>query len=85
VSSPERTRDDILKEVQDLSWGQFKPLLADAVVAHLEPIQTKYNEVRRDSSYLNSVLKDGADTANEIASKTLVAARTAMGFTPRPQ
>lgn len=85
VSSPERTRDDILKEVQDLSWGQFKPLLADAVVAHLEPIQTKYNEVRRDSSYLNSVLKDGADAANEIASKTLVAARTAMGFTPRPQ
>lgn len=30
-----------------MKWGAFKPLLADAVVAHLEPIQQKYNEVRR--------------------------------------
>lgn len=28
-----------------MKWGGFKPLLADAVVAHLEPIQQKYNEV----------------------------------------
>merc|ERR1719261_616152 len=35
-------RDAILAEVGDLSWGGFKPRLADAVVAHLEPIQLKY-------------------------------------------
>lgn len=28
-----------------MKWGSFKPLLADAVVAHLEPIQRKYDEV----------------------------------------
>lgn len=27
--------------MSDLSWGKFKPLLADAVVAHLEPIQKR--------------------------------------------
>ena len=85
VSPPGRTREDILGEVKDLSWGTFKPLLADAVVAHLEPIQQKYYEVRGDNTYLSSVLKEGADAANEIASKTLEAARTAMGFTPRPK
>ncbi len=77
---PERTREDILEEVQGLSWGEFKPLLADAIVAHLEPIQTRYAEVRADDEYLVSVLKDGADAANNIASRTLRATRVAMGF-----
>lgn len=79
---PERTREDILEEVSDLSWGEFKPLLADAIVNHLEPIQTKYAEVRADDEYLMSVLKDGADAANDIASRTLHATRVAMGFVP---
>jgi tryptophanyl-tRNA synthetase len=34
-----RSREDILAEVQDMSWGQFKPVLSDAVVSHLTPIQ----------------------------------------------
>ncbi len=81
---PGRTKQDILEEVRDLSWGDFKPLLADAVVAHLEPIQKRYELVRKDDAYLNQVLREGADAANEIASKTLHATRVAMGFTPLP-
>ena len=80
---PGRTKEDILEEVGDMSWGDFKPLLAEAIVAHLEPIQTRYHEVRGDEVYLMSVLKQGSDSANEIASKTLKAARVAMGFVSR--
>ena len=25
-----------------MRWGEFKPLLADALVAHLDPIQKRY-------------------------------------------
>uniref|UniRef100_A0A7S2S216 tryptophan--tRNA ligase n=1 Tax=Eucampia antarctica TaxID=49252 RepID=A0A7S2S216_9STRA len=78
---PDRTKEDITKEVKDLSWGDFKPKLADAIIAHLEPIQKKYAEVRGDEEYLTKVLKDGADSANEIASQTLTSAKVAMGFT----
>jgi tryptophanyl-tRNA synthetase len=84
VQPTPRSKDDILREVQDMNWGQFKPLLADAVVAHLEPIQKRYKQVREDETYLMGVLKDGADSANQIASKTLQSARVAMGFTSRP-
>jgi tryptophanyl-tRNA synthetase len=84
VQSTPRSKEDILREVQDMNWGQFKPLLADAVVAHLEPIQKRYKQVREDETYLMDVLKDGADSANQIASKTLQSARVAMGFTSRP-
>ena len=30
-----KTREEITLEVQDMSWGTFKPLLADATVEHL--------------------------------------------------
>lgn len=81
VTPPEKTKEDIMEEIKDMtSWGQFKPILADAIVAHLEPIQTKYYEVRKNEERLNSILEDGAKEANTIASSTLHAARTAMGF-----
>jgi len=80
---PGRTKEDILEEVGGMSWGEFKPLLADAIVNHLEPIQKKYAAVREDKEYLEGVLKDGADAAEEIAVRTLNTAKVAMGFTPR--
>jgi tryptophanyl-tRNA synthetase len=83
VQPTPRSKEEILSEVQELSWGEFKPILADAIVAHLDPIQDKYRKVREDEKYLLGVLKDGADEANQIASKTLQSARVAMGFTSR--
>jgi tryptophanyl-tRNA synthetase len=81
---PDRTKEDIMEEVKDMSWGEFKPVLAEAIVAHLEPIQKRYAEVRKDDEYLNNVLREGAEAANSIASRTLQATRVAMGFTPPP-
>lgn len=75
-----KTRDEILSEVGDMSWGSFKPVLADAVVAHLEPIQKKYNEVMADQGYLDDVLKSGQVAANEVAEQTLLWTKEAMGF-----
>lgn len=77
---PERSREDIMEEVKDMKWGDFKPVLAEAVVAHLEPIQKRYAEVRADEEYLRGVLKEGADAADEIAQRTLKTAKVAMGF-----
>jgi tryptophanyl-tRNA synthetase len=81
---PDRTKEDILEEVKDMTWGEFKPKLADAVVAHLEPIQQRYHEVRADPDYLYQVLREGAEAANAIASRTLHATRVAMGFSILP-
>jgi tryptophanyl-tRNA synthetase len=77
---PGRSREDILEEVKDMAWGEFKPLLADALIRHLEPIQTRYAEVRADDEYLRRVLREGADAADAIAEKTLKGAKVAMGF-----
>jgi tryptophanyl-tRNA synthetase len=77
---PGRSRESILDEVRDLSWAEFKPRLADAVADHLAPIQERYRRVREDDAYLRGVLADGARAADAVASRTLRAARVAMGF-----
>jgi tryptophanyl-tRNA synthetase len=77
---PGRSKEDIIEEVKDLSWGQFKPLLAEAIVKHLEPIQLRYTEVRDNEEELNKILKDGAGAANKLATQTLFKTKVAMGF-----
>ncbi len=65
-----------------MRWGDFKPLLADAVVEHLRPIQTRYNEVIADQTYLDDVLARGAEQANAVANQTLDNCKQAMGYLP---
>lgn len=77
---PDRTKEDIMEEVKDMNWGQFKPALADAIINHLEPIQKRYYEVREDEDELNRILQEGADAANGVAQRTLHATKVAMGF-----
>lgn len=76
------TKEAVITEVSTLRWGDFKPRLADALVNHLQPIQTKYHELMSDVSYIDSVLLQGADAANEVAETTLDACKDAMGFVP---
>lgn len=75
-----RTAEEVADEVRELNWGQFKPLLTDALIAHLEPIQRRYREAVEDPAYLDSVLGDGAARAREIANRTLQDTYDALGF-----
>lgn len=34
-------QDEVVAEVADMSWGSFKPVLTEAVVEHLRPVQSK--------------------------------------------
>lgn len=36
-----RSREEITAECASMRWGAFKPLLTDALVEHLRPVQTK--------------------------------------------
>lgn len=76
----DKTKEEVEEECRDMRWGQFKPLLADAVADHLEPIQKKYDQLMNDKSYLFSVLKDGYEGASEEAERTLDAVKRDLGF-----
>ncbi len=61
-------------------YGHLKLELADAVVSFLEPIQEKYHYLMDNPEHLNSVLKAGAERANQSATQTLRSVQDAVGF-----
>ena len=73
-------RDAAALECADMGWGQFKPLLAEAAVAALEPIQQRYRELMQDRSQLESVLRDGRERASVVAEANVQRVRKSMGF-----
>lgn len=80
VQPMKRSKEDILDEVGDMTWSEFKPVLAEAIIDHLKPIQDRYHEVRSDPDALDEILKQGAHAANEVAQRTLFNSKVAMGF-----
>jgi tryptophanyl-tRNA synthetase len=61
-------------------YGQFKGDVAEAVIALLEPIQARYEELRSDPGELSRLLALGADKAREASAPTLAAMYDRMGF-----
>jgi tryptophanyl-tRNA synthetase len=64
-------------------YGQFKSDVAEAVIAMLEPIQTRFHDIRSDSAELTRLLRAGADKARDAAEPTLAQIYDRMGFVPR--
>ncbi|MCG5058197.1 MAG: tryptophan--tRNA ligase [Limnoraphis sp. WC205] len=75
-----QTKDQVTVQCQDMGWGQFKPLLTEAAIEALKPIQEKYKAVMSDLAYLESVLKDGREKAEAVANATLKRVKTALGY-----
>ncbi|KHN10178.1 Tryptophan--tRNA ligase [Glycine soja] len=78
-----KTKEEVVQECQNMNWGAFKPLLTDALIDHLHPIQVRYEEIMSDSGYLDGVLAQGARNAADIADSTLNNVYQAMGFLKR--
>ena len=61
-------------------YGDLKAASAQAVIAMLEPIQTRYFELLNDQGELMRLLHKGNARAKEVASTTLSRAQKAIGF-----
>jgi tryptophanyl-tRNA synthetase len=61
-------------------YGALKGELADALVAHIEPIRDRANELLTDTAELDSLLAEGAHRANAMAEETLAKVYERIGF-----
>jgi tryptophanyl-tRNA synthetase len=61
-------------------YGAFKADVAEAVVAVLDPIRTRYEELRGDESQLRELLARGAEKASSVAAPKLEQMYERMGF-----
>ena len=75
-----RGREAAAAECSEMGWGQFKPLLAEATVAALDPIQKRYHELMEDRAQLLAVLETGRQRAGAVADASVQRVRAALGF-----
>ena len=73
-------REAAATECSAMGWGQFKPLLAEATVAALEPIQKRYQDLMADRGQLLAVLETGRERASAVADASAQRVRAALGF-----
>jgi len=73
------TLQQIEEKYEGQMYGAFKKDLAEHVVAKLEPLQTKYNEIR-SSGAIHDILKQGAEQVAVVANQTLRDVKERMGF-----
>ena len=76
-------RDAAAAQCAQMGWGAFKPLLAEAAVEALRPVQERYAELSADPAELDRVLAQGRERAETVAQATLERTREALGFLPR--
>jgi tryptophanyl-tRNA synthetase len=74
------TVEQVLGKAAGQGFGQFKPLLADALVGLIAPIRQRLEELRRDPAELDRILAEGASRASALGQPILDRARTAVGL-----
>lgn len=66
--------------VGSLMFMEIKDELADAIYQELKPIQERRKKIESDQTYVDKVLKEGAEKAREIAFQTVKEVRKKMGL-----
>jgi tryptophanyl-tRNA synthetase len=73
-------REAIEPRFDGQGYGHLKMAVADVVIATLEPIQRRWQEIMEDPGYLDDVLDRGAERARAIASQVLRDVKAAVGL-----
>jgi tryptophanyl-tRNA synthetase len=66
-------------------YGDFKKAVAEAVVATLDPVRLRYDELIKDREALNVIFKAGAEKAQATAFRTMSKVNRKVGFVERPR
>ena len=75
-----KTIKDLENEYAGKGYGDFKLQVAEIAVEVINPIRIRTQELMADKAALLQLLKNGADKANQVASKTLADVYTALGL-----
>ena len=69
-----------LEKFAEKNFSEFKEQLSEILVDKLTPISEEIKRLIKDQSYLDSILLDGVEKANKIASKKIKNIKEIVGF-----
>ena len=69
-----------VKEFSGKNFSEFKENLAQVLVDKIFPLSLEIKKLLNEKGYLDQILVEGAQKANDIASKKIKEIRKIMGF-----
>jgi tryptophanyl-tRNA synthetase len=79
----EHSDEQMRSHFSGMRYGDLKKQVAETVVSSLEPFQQRYRDIQADPSYLDNVLKEGAERVGPIADSTVELVKSRMGLYTR--
>ncbi len=67
-------------EFADRGYGDFKEAVSAAIIDTFVPIQAEYQRILADKTYLDTVLREGAEKASVLARRTVNKVYKKVGF-----
>lgn len=75
--------EEVEQEFSNKGYGEFKLAVGESIIAVLKPIQTRYEELRKEKEYINQCIKKNDEKAQYVAHKTLRKVQKKIGLTER--
>ena len=72
--------EDILKDFKGKNFSIFKNKISDIVLKTISPISKEIKRLNEDISYIDGILKEGSEKANDLSSKKLKEIKKKFGF-----
>ena len=72
--------ENSINEFSGKNFSDFKEKLAELVVEKILPISIEINKLQKDISFIDKILKEGANKADLIASKKIEEMKKIIGF-----
>ena len=69
-----------LIEFNGKNFSEFKEQLSELLIERIEPISKEIKKLLEDINFLDSVLLEGSDKADKIASKKIKKMKELVGF-----
>jgi tryptophanyl-tRNA synthetase len=79
----EKSKAEVLREFGGAQFSTFKSALVDLAVAKLGPVGSEMKRLVADPAYIDSVLADGAERAQKLATETMKSVKDIVGFIRR--
>ena len=78
-----KTPEETEKAFDGKGYGEFKLAVGESVAALLKPVQDKFNELSKEKTYIDGIIKANDEKANYYALKTLRKVQKKVGFPER--
>ena len=69
-----------ITEFNGKNFSEFKEKLSEVLIERIEPISKEIKKLLEDQKFLDSVLLEGSDKADKIASKKMKEMKELVGF-----